>query len=132
LLGKHVAKGSSQHHLRRGLLARQGVGTWEGCKGEVRSPVRKRLRPVRLHTSGDGGVTWHRAHLAGPFDQTTAPTIRYELDGEGGGFLGDVQGIAPLPRGFATAFTLAALLPGADFTLSNPPTDIFFSRSDRP
>lgn len=72
--------------------------------------------------SHDGGATWHEDHLAGPFDQWTAPSDDFRVPvGQGPGFLGDSQGIAPLARGFAANFVLAM-----PFATKN--TDIFFSR----
>lgn len=85
-----------------------------------------------LRHSHDGGSSWQEAHLAGPFDQTYAPT---NDGGPGGpGFLGDYQGMTALGNGFGTAFALAQPLPGANFELGpwpspdDIPTDIFFVR----
>ena len=49
--------------------------------------------------SRDGGRTWLSRRLDGPFDLRTAP----DATGEGP-FLGDYEGLAPLPSGFAAAY----------------------------
>lgn len=82
--------------------------------------------------SHDGGSSWQETHLAGPFDQTYAPTAD---GGPGGpGFLGDYQGMTAIGNGFGAAFVLAQPLPGANFKLGDwpspddIPTDVFFVR----
>ncbi len=75
--------------------------------------------------SHDGGQTWEEEHLSGSFDQATAPDGTFAL----AHFIGDYQGIAPVPGGFATAFTLARRIPPFGQRLANPlpdPTDIFY------
>ena len=47
--------------------------------------------------SKDGGVTWSEQHIAGPFDQLTAPFAR-------GFFLGDYEGLQPSGSGFLAVF----------------------------
>jgi hypothetical protein len=73
--------------------------------------------------SRDGGRSWHRSHLAGPFDINRAQDT-------GGGALriGDYQSLAGLPHGFVAAFTQAP--PQAKIGASN----IFFAhvRTARP
>jgi hypothetical protein len=71
-----------------------------------------------LRHSHNGGDTWTEEHLAGPFNLAEAPE-RY---------IGGYQGLAPISGGFATTFTLARPLPGANHELAHPPTDIFFER----
>lgn len=83
-----------------------------------------------LRHSHDGGANWADDHIAGHFDQATAPR---------GGKIGWYQGIAPMSGGFATTFTLAKPLAGAKFELAKlpcdptqddcptNPTDIFFA-----
>jgi hypothetical protein len=90
--------------------------------------------------SRDGGETWQELtdHLAGPFDQTTAPSQdgrRHDDRKNGPGFLGDYQGIAQVAGGFAIVFTLAKPLSGANFALGPctytpkcAPTDVFFTK----
>jgi hypothetical protein len=91
--------------------------------------------------SADKGETWQEQHVAGPFDHTQAPSTNAKpcppeppncpdgtLPGNGNGFVGDYQGIAAMPGGFAAVFALAQPLPGANFSLLHPPTDIFFSQ----
>ncbi len=84
-----------------------------------------------LRTSHDGGATWQETLLAGSFDETTAPSTDTTGLPGGPGFVGDYQGPAALDNGFAASFALAAPLPGANFKLANPPTDVFFSRIAR-
>jgi BNR repeat-like domain len=68
--------------------------------------------------SNDRGVSWRQIHVAGPTDlRTAAPPAQNRV--------GEYQGLAGLPRGFAAAFTLAR--PQA----KNGPTDIFFARIGR-
>ncbi|MFN2543625.1 MAG: sialidase family protein [Actinomycetota bacterium] len=99
-------------------------------RGDPGNPTPK-VTDLYLRTSSDGGATWPAArevHLAGPFDQTQAPSNDGALPGTGApGFIGDYQGLVGISGGFAASFTLAAPLPGANFALSHPPTDIFFS-----
>jgi hypothetical protein len=52
---------------------------------------------VRLATSADAGLTWHRTRISGPFDLRRAST-------RGSGFVGDYQGMVALADGFATLF----------------------------
>jgi hypothetical protein len=66
--------------------------------------------------SRDGGRSWRRRHLAGPFDMNRAQAI------EGVEFrIGDYQSLAGLPHGFAAAFTQAP--PRAKIGAS----DVFFA-----
>jgi hypothetical protein len=66
--------------------------------------------------SRDGGRSWRRRHLAGPFDMNSAQAV------EGvGRRIGDYQGLAGLPHGFAAAFTQAP--PRAKIGAS----DVFFA-----
>lgn len=64
-----------------------------------------------LRYSKNLGSSWRERHLAGPFDQTTAPNS----------FLGDYQGMAPVNGGFGLTFALAQPL------ATTPPTDIFYA-----
>ena len=64
--------------------------------------------------SHDRGTSWRQTHVAGPTDLRTAPLPAHN-------YVGEYQGLAGLPRGFAAAFTLAA--PQA----KDGPTDIFFA-----
>jgi hypothetical protein len=66
--------------------------------------------------SRDGGRSWRRSHLAGPFDVNRAQVV------EGAARrIGDYQSLAGLPHGFAAAFTQAP--PQAKIGAS----DIFFA-----
>jgi BNR repeat-like domain len=66
--------------------------------------------------SRDGGRSWRRSHLAGPFDMNRAQAV------EGSGRrIGDYQTLAGLPHGFAAAFVQAP--PQAKIGAS----DIFFA-----
>lgn len=65
--------------------------------------------------SDDGGTSWRQTHVAGPTDLRTSPLPDQN-------YVGEYQGLAGLPRGFAAAFTLPA--PQA----VDGPTDIFFAR----
>jgi len=73
--------------------------------------------------SYDHGRTWHEEHVAGSFDMLTAS----ETDSAGvkGLFVGDYQGLAGLPSGFAAAFAVAK--PVAIYG----PSDVLFARWDR-
>jgi hypothetical protein len=75
------------------------------------------LTDVWLSTSRDLGRTWVGANVDGPFDLHTAPL---SVDGA---FVGDYQGLAGTPGGFAMLFVVAKPL------ASNGPTDVFFSTS---
>ena len=77
-----------------------------------------------FRSSSDGGATWQEQHVAGPFDQTSAPSDDGSLDGPG--FLGDNQGIAAVKGGIAVTYTLAAPL------AATAPTDIFISQFPDP
>ena len=70
---------------------------------------------VWLASSADHGDTWRAAHVAGPFDMHTARLSNR------GDFVGDYEGLASLPRGFAAAFVMARPL------ASVGPTDVFFA-----
>jgi hypothetical protein len=78
---------------------------------------------VWLTRSYDHGRTWREVHVAGPFDILTAS----ETDSAGvkGLFVGDYQGLAGLPSGFAAAFAVSK--PLSKFG----PSDVFFGRWDR-
>jgi hypothetical protein len=66
--------------------------------------------------SRDGGRSWRRSHLAGPFDMNRAQAL------EGAGRrIGDYQSLAGLPHGFVAAFTQAR--PQAKIGAS----DVFFA-----
>jgi hypothetical protein len=70
--------------------------------------------------SRDGGRSWRRMHLAGPFDMNRAQAV------EGvGRRIGDYQTLAGLPHGFAAAFVQAP--PPAKIGAS----DVFFARRGR-
>ena len=72
--------------------------------------------------SHDGGTSWEQdAHLAGPFDASTAPHA-INRGGHSGRFLGEQQALAAIPGGFAAASTVAKPLAVAG------PTDILFAR----
>jgi BNR repeat-like domain len=67
--------------------------------------------------SRDGARSWRRMHLAGPFDMNRAQAL------EGvGRRIGDYQGLAGLPHGFAAAFVQAP--PRAKIGAS----DVFFAK----
>lgn len=70
--------------------------------------------------SRDRGASWNQVHLGGPFDALTAAVaVNPQATGR---FLGEYQGLAPLGRGFASAFTMSK--PAA----RKGPSDIFFAR----
>jgi hypothetical protein len=69
---------------------------------------------VWFASSGDQGASWRQIHVAGPTDlRTGAPDVLNRV--------GEYQGMAGLPKGFAAVVTLAS--PQAH----NGPTDIFFA-----
>ena len=70
---------------------------------------------ARFSHSENGGRAWRDALLAGPFDMRQA-------DQERDLFVGDYEGLAPIPGGFAHATVQAR--PQAQ----NSPTDVFFGR----
>lgn len=104
-----------------------------------------------LRTSPNGGETWTETHLAGPFDQDSAPDnaghsresaaatcdvepIDTDCHTYGDGVLGDYNGLAGTAHGFLANGVLAHSLLGADFVHPDPmagsedPTDLFFMR----
>jgi hypothetical protein len=70
---------------------------------------------VWFANSDDAGASWRQTHVAGPTDLRTAPLAAHNR-------VGEYQGLAALPSGFAAIFTLAAPL------AKDGPTDIFFAR----
>ena len=101
-----------------------GIGFYDH-RNDVAGSSPPKITDYWFRWSSDGGTTWRERHLAGPFDQTTAPSDQGPVCCPG--FLGDSQGIAPVPGGFALTYTLAGPL-----AVSSPSdgatTDIFFSR----
>ena len=94
-----------------------------------------RVTNVWLRTSADHGANWSETDVAGPFDQTQAPSLGCvdgttcgTKAGEGNGFLGDNQGLVATADGFALTDALTGPLAGAGFTVGTAPTDIFFTR----
>lgn len=94
-----------------------------------------RVTDAWLRTSSDHGSSWTETHVAGPFDQTQAPSLDCvsgtacgTAAGEGNGFLGDYQGLVAAGDTFALADALTGPLAGAGFSLGTAPTDIFFTR----
>jgi hypothetical protein len=80
---------------KRGTLA----ATYYGFDAPLRHD--KRARTSAWFTrSRDGGRSWRRSRLAGPFDYRRAPVT------EAGLFLGDYTGLAPTAGGFDAAFAL--------------------------
>jgi hypothetical protein len=76
-----------------------------------------------LRTSIDGGEDWDEQHVAGPFDQTVAPSNDGSLHGDSGhyGFLGDYWQMQAIDGGFGLSFVLTnAGAPGN-------PTDTYFA-----
>ncbi len=70
--------------------------------------------------SRDRGASWRQVRVARPFDALTAAVaVNPQASGR---FLGEYQGLAPLPRGFASAFTMSK--PAA----VGGPSNIFFAR----
>jgi hypothetical protein len=83
----------------------------------------RKVGDVWFRFSHDGGNTWVEGHVAGPFDHTAAPDLGGSPISGGGGFIGNYQGIAPLPGGgFVITYTLATPLSGANFALGLCPT----------
>lgn len=77
-----------------------------------------------IRLSHDQGLSWEDQHVAGPFDQTTAPE-------NCGGIIGDYQSLVAVPGGFLTAFTAAknmAQLGGTDIFVSKINLDVSLSR----
>jgi Neuraminidase (sialidase) len=96
-----------------------------------------RLTDVWLRTSRDGGRTWKEAHVAGPFDQTTAPSLATDMSFNplpgrvAGGFIGDYQSLVPFAGGFAATFTQARTRAANEQQTDwfTNPTDIYFSHT---
>jgi hypothetical protein len=63
-------------------------------------------------TSADGGATFTEQHIAGPFDEMSAPVAR-------GFFLGDYEGLQSSASGFEALFVMTNCTPPYDPT-SNP------------
>jgi hypothetical protein len=89
--------------------------TWYDTRGD-RSGDGQLTTDYRFAHSHDGGRTWEQSHVGGPFDMRSAATAI------GGHFIGDYFGLAAVPGGFVTAFTLAQPLARAG------PSDIFLAR----
>jgi hypothetical protein len=98
-----------------------------------------RTTDLWLSYSRDGGNTWSETLMAGPFDQTTAPTGAslqpvYPAGIPGrvaGGSLGDYESLIAVPGGFGAAFALAKPVgstPNADGFFTPNPTDIYFAK----
>lgn len=115
-----------------------GIGFYDHRDDEPSSTTPK-VTDYRFRWSSDNGRTWHERHLAGPFDQTSAPSddgphcnpvthpVREQAEAlrermPCPGVLGDSQGIAASGDGFALTYVLAAPL------AVHGPTDVFFSR----
>ncbi|HSO99136.1 MAG TPA: sialidase family protein, partial [Solirubrobacteraceae bacterium] len=82
-------------------------------------PGEKTLKTdVYFSASTDGGHTFRETHVAGPFDASSASAT--SSTGVAGRFLGDYQGFAALPSGFAAAFAQSGHTRG--------PSDIYFAR----
>jgi hypothetical protein len=77
---------------------------------------------VWFASSGDGGRSFRETHVSGPFNAAAAPST--SSTGVEGRFLGDYQGFAALPSGFAAAF--------AESGKTHGPSDIFFARIEVP
>lgn len=73
---------------------------------------------VWLGTSSDGGVTWRARRLDGPFDLRAAPVATGE-----GPFVGDYEGLAGLPSGFAALYVRTTARPNR--------TQVAFARTSR-
>jgi hypothetical protein len=104
-------------------LAAQPDGTlgllWDDTRND--KPNDKQLTTdVWFTSSGDGGRSWHQAHVAGPFDALTASET--SSTNVAGHFLGDYQGLIALQGAFGAVF--AASKP----TAQQGPSDIFFAR----
>ena len=97
--------------------------TWDDTSRDRRGDGRF-TADVRFAHSHDGGRSWHRRHLAGPFDLLQGP--RSGSAGIGGIFLGDYQALVGLPRGFAGVFALTPPL------ARSGPSDVFFARVSVP
>jgi hypothetical protein len=113
--GRVVSGSSGQPFIPQVAVAADGtVGvSWYQVGGEEGHELDTE---VWLAWSRDHGDSWQSARVAGPFDLRTAPL---SADGD---FVGDYEGLVPIPDGFAALYAMA-----------KPPsrsgaTDIFFSR----
>ena len=75
---------------------------------------------VWLSASHDGGKSWREGHVSGPFDALTASET--SSTGVAGHFLGDYQGLVPLPNAFGAVFAAARPVATAG------PSDVLFAR----
>jgi hypothetical protein len=92
--------------------------TWYDFRGDVPGDDLFSAE-IWFASSSDGGSNWRERRIAGPTDLRSAPYRRIPVEGL---FIGDYQGLAALPGGFAAVFPLAR--PQAvDGT-----TDLFFVR----
>ena len=110
-------------------VAVAGDGTvgvlWDDFKGD--NPNDQRLTTsVRFGYSDDGGLTWKRIRVAGPFDMLTAPeTASTEIAGR---FVGDYQGLAARRDRFVAAFAHAKPLRRRAGLRIRGPSDILFAQ----
>ena len=111
-----VAEGAGQPFLPQVAVAGTGaIGlTWYEV-GETASAA-ELSTDVRFAWSADRGAHWEEAPITGTFDLRTAPLSQQ------GDFVGDYQGLAGLPDGFAALDAVARPLAEAG------PTDLFFTR----
>lgn len=81
----------------------EGVAvTWYDLRTD--SPLDELLTTqVWIAHSSDGGATWIQREIAGPFDMRKSPLMTGGIKGY---FLGDYQGLVPVPGGFVAAFAV--------------------------
>jgi hypothetical protein len=90
---------------------------WDAFRREP-SGDRGLLTDVWFASSNDRGRTFRAVHVAGPFDSRNASET--SSTNVAGRFLGDYQGLAALPSGFAAVFAQAGTIPDT--------SKIFFAR----
>jgi hypothetical protein len=118
-----VRRVAAQAFLPSVAVDRRGtVGVlWDDFRHDVPSD-RQLTTDVWFASSGHGGRSFRETHVSGPFDAAAASST--SSTGVEGRFLGDYQGFAALPSGFAAAFAKSGSTHG--------PSDIFFARIEVP
>jgi hypothetical protein len=124
-----VASVPTQAFIPGVAVARKGVVgvSWDDFTGDVSGDDKLTTRVWFAH-SHNGGRTWDRRRVGGPFDMLT--TSRTSSTRIAGRFVGDYQGLAASGRGFVAVFAQGKAI-GRRKPSARPvrgPSDIFFAR----
>jgi hypothetical protein len=124
-----VASVPTQAFIPGVAVAREGVVgvSWDDFTGDVPGDDKLTTRVWFAH-SHNGGRTWDRRRLGGPFDMLTTP--RTSSTGVAGRFVGDYQGLAASGRGFVAVFAQGKTIGRRQHTARpvRGPSDILFAR----